>query len=79
MNLIDAAKSNKPFRRAGETYWWTSDMMTVMRAADILADDWELEEPAEARVEVLERELEYYKGFIDRIREQLDNLRKFME
>lgn len=40
MNLIEAIKSGKPFRRPGRD--WTPRLFSP---ADVLADDWEIQEP----------------------------------
>jgi hypothetical protein len=49
MNLIDAIKSGRPFRRKLQDRWLES--VPAMLKDDILADDWELkpEEPRKAR------------------------------
>ncbi len=46
MNLIDAVKSGKPFRRiAWQDYWLASDSWSKsFLKQDILADDWEIQE-----------------------------------
>lgn len=43
MNLIDAIKSGKPFRRPDQP--WYGGMPNSFRVVDILADDWEIQEP----------------------------------
>ena len=40
MNIIEAAKTGLPFRRLGDTMFYSSP---VCAAEDILADDWEVE------------------------------------
>lgn len=51
MNLIDAIKSGRPYRRPGWSMWRLSlhKMNRVEnygeRLEDLLADDWEIEEP----------------------------------
>lgn len=57
MNLIDAIKSGKPYRRQGESDWvlkWDGCFSEWLRyencratftAGDILADNWEIQEP----------------------------------
>ena len=58
MNLIDALKSGKRFRRLG---WFTPNgdknwlveydkNIGLFNVTDILADDWEIQEPEKARV-----------------------------
>lgn len=63
MNLIDAVKSGRPFRRACEhrsTDWnIVTDRGYVgtvsLSPADILADDWEIQEP---KVEITRKEFD---------------------
>lgn len=45
MNIIEAVKSGKRFKRSFMIDWWKSnqDMVGLYRS-DIVADDWEVEE-----------------------------------
>lgn len=59
MNLIDAVKSGKPFRRPADKWWWELNDGYLVQANGIggemcvlpvtleslTADDWEIEEP----------------------------------
>jgi hypothetical protein len=44
MNLIDALKSGKRFRRAGEEFWLDTIQDWSFSLESVLADDWEVEE-----------------------------------
>jgi len=44
MNLIDAIKSGKPYRRKSICNAWYNVPALSHSIADILADDWEIEE-----------------------------------
>lgn len=46
MNIIDALKTERPLRRAGDEHWWNptpANLVFLTRSA-ILAEDWEVEE-----------------------------------
>lgn len=45
MNLIEAIKSGKRFRRGDESAWTFQMEDYHLSHEDILADDWEIEEP----------------------------------
>lgn len=40
MNIIDAAKSGKPFKRKDWDFWNTENLIRHFSVEDILADDW---------------------------------------
>ena len=50
MNLIEAMRSGKPFKRKGHTHWYLSNKPGSilyeldLRYEDALADDWEIKE-----------------------------------
>ena len=44
MNIIDAIKSGKPFRRSGTAFWLIKEDILNHSNEDVLADDWEIEE-----------------------------------
>jgi agmatine/peptidylarginine deiminase len=46
MNIIEALKSGKPYRRAGDKDWYPTSAMFMFSSSMILADDWETQEKA---------------------------------
>ena len=44
MNIIEAIKSGKRFKRKSEIAWMSGDQLYNYVKADIIADDWEVEE-----------------------------------
>lgn len=49
MTIIEAIKSGRPFRRKGDGSWYCDHDRSdcaMFRVPDILADDWEIQEPA---------------------------------
>jgi hypothetical protein len=53
MNIIDAVKSGKPYKRRHHGCWF--DKTNHWRGDDILATDWEIEE---RKIEITENEFE---------------------
>lgn len=43
MNIIEAIKSGKRFKRKSEIAWMSDDQLYNYVKADIIADDWEVE------------------------------------
>lgn len=61
MNIIEAAKSGRRFRRTGWKNWKTIDWIYQdgwIGGADVLADDWELEPEPEQKIELTWSEIE---------------------
>ena len=61
MNIIEAIKSDRRFRRQGDEHWRAprniTNRMNPYRIEDVLADDWELEPEPEKSVEVTRSQL----------------------
>lgn len=53
MNLIDAIKSGKRFRRKGKDEWHSFNT-TLLTPSEIRADDWEIEEEPKKKVVLYE-------------------------
>ena len=54
MNIIEAIKSDLPFKRKNGTYWYIDAKDHSFVKAEILATDWEVEE---RKIEITESEL----------------------
>ena len=46
MNLIEAMKSGRPFRRIGSDYWISKNTYVDWTTEEILADNWEIDPEA---------------------------------
>ncbi len=44
MNLIEACKSKKPFKRKQDDHWLTNPALLTLDMYDITTDDWEVKE-----------------------------------
>lgn len=54
MNIYEAAKSGKPFKRPGKEYWELShpEWTFVLDLVDVVADDWEVYIEPEQKIEL---------------------------
>lgn len=55
MNIIEAVKSGKPFKRPGYVNWSSPDAAIEVMPHEILATDWEIEE---RKIEITESEFD---------------------
>lgn len=44
INLIDAIKSEKPYRKVGSSFWIEPGLSQHWSCANIIADNWEIQE-----------------------------------
>lgn len=47
MTIIEALKSGKPFKRKIGKYWYKPNDTAVFTPIEVLAEDWEIQEPRE--------------------------------
>jgi hypothetical protein len=64
MTIVEAIKSNKKYKRKGDSEWYKIDTPYVFKKPDILADDWEIDETIEiskSKLEELANMIFYYR------------------
>lgn len=74
MNIIDAIKSGKRFRRPLTAFFWdySKESINCFKKEDILADDWIIEEPA---ISLTESQI---RGALDRTYTPYDSYREYV-